>query len=205
MNEHNTESTSPQNGEGTEALVALQEQMNTVIAERDTLKMQHRDLKNASKNVNELQKQFDALTTKHSALEEEYTGFKSTLKQKSTDSYIETALNAAGAHNAGRVKAMLDMSVLKIADDGTPDQAAVASAISALKISDSYMFKPDGGTDTGNDQNSGGTLNKSLPEIKRAAEGQRTDAFNLALAAAKKAKDPFKAIEEVLKHHGKSA
>ena len=116
-----------------------------------------------------------------------------------------TALNAAGAHNAGRVKAMLDMSVLKIADDGTPDQAAVASAISALKISDSYMFKPDGGTDTGNDQNSGGTLNKSLPEIKRAAEGQRTDAFNLALAAAKKAKDPFKAIEEVLKHHGKSA
>lgn len=205
MSEHNTEGTTPQSGEGATDLTALQEQLNAVIAERDTLKTQHRDLKNASKNVSELQKQYDALMAKHSTLEEEYTGFKTSLKQKATDSFIETALNAAGAHNAQRVKAMLDMSSLKIADDGTPDQAAVAAAIKALKTSDPYMFKPEGGDDVGNDQNSGGTSNKSLPGIQRAAEGQKADAFTLALANAKKAKDPYKAIEEVLKQFGKTA
>lgn len=205
MSTSTTEGTSPQEGEGTTPdVAALQEQLNAVIAERDTLKTQHRDLKNASKNVSELQKQYDALMAKHSTLEEEYTGFKTSLKQKATDSYLETALNAAGAHNAQRVKAMLDMSKLKIADDGTPDQASVADLIKALKTSDPYMFKPEGGEDTGNDQSSGGTSNKSLPEVKRAAEGQKTDAFKLALEAAKKdRKDPYAAIAAVLKQFGK--
>lgn len=205
MSTSTTDGTTPQVGEGTEdATKALQDQLNAVIAERDTLKTQHRDLKNASKNVSDLQKQYDALMVKHSGLEEEYTGFKSTLKQKAIDQTLETALNASGAHNAARVKAMLDMSKLKIADDGTPDQASVADLIKALKTSDPYMFKPEGGEDTGNDQNSGNTTNGVLPEVKRAAEGQKTDAFKLALEAAKKdRKDPYAAIAAVLKQFGK--
>jgi chaperonin cofactor prefoldin len=205
MSTSTTDGTTPQVGEGTATDVsALQDQLNAVIAERDTLKTQHRDLKNASKGVSDLQKQYDALMAKHSTLEEEYGTFKTSLKQKATDSYLETALNAAGAHNAARVKAMLDMSKLKIADDGTPDQASVAEAIKAIKTSDSYMFKPEGGADTGNDQNSGGTSNSVLPEVKRAAEGQKTDAFKLALEAAKKdKKDPYAAIQAVLTKFGK--
>jgi hypothetical protein len=185
------------NGEGPD-VKALQEQINSLIAERDTLKTQHRDLKNASKSAVDLQKQYDTLLDKHGKLEEEYTGFKTQLKTKSTEGYLKTALEAAGAHNVDRVKAMLDTSTLKIADDGTPDSASVAEAIKALKTSDPYLFKPEGGADSGNDQSSGDTSKKLLPDVKRAAQAQGTDAYKLALEQARKAKDPFKAIQEVI-------
>jgi len=198
MSEQSTNGSADQsNGEGPD-VKALQEQINSLIAERDTLKTQHRDLKNASKSAVDLQKQYDTLLDKHGKLEEEYTGFKTQLKTKSTDSYLKTALEAAGAHNVDRVKAMLDTSTLKIADDGTPDQASVAEAIKALKTSDPYMFKPDGGSDTGNDQKSGDTSKKVLPDVQRAARATGTDAYKEALEQARKAKDPFKAIQEVI-------
>lgn len=189
--------------EGSAEVSALQEQLNAVIAERDTLKTQHRDLKNASKNVTELQKQYDELLSSHSKVQEEYTTFKTGIKQSRTDTFIKTALDASGAHNADRVKAMLDMGTLKIADDGTPDQVALAEAINALKTSDSYMFKPEGGTDTGNDQNSGSTTNVSHPEIKSAASSSTKSAFALELEAARKTKS-FDAIQKVIDKFGKS-
>ncbi len=181
----------------------LQLQLNAVIAERDTLKVQHRDLKNASKNVTGLQKQYDELMSAHSKVQEEFDTFKTGIKQSRTDSFIKTALDASGAHNADRVKAMLDMSALKVADDGTPDQVALGEAINALKTSDSYMFKPEGGTDTGNDQNSGGTTNVLHPEIKDAARSTTKSAFALELEAAKKTKS-FDAIQKVIDKFGKS-
>lgn len=199
----------PQSTEGSADLISedvvtvekLQEQLNAAIAERDTLKTQHRDFKTASKNVSEVQKQYEELLTKHSALETEYTTFKTSQVQKTTDAHLQTALEASGAHNAMRVKAMLDLSALKIADDGTPDQPAVAAAIKALKTSDPYLFKPEG--DEGNVESSGSTT-KSLPvQVKRAADTQSTDAYKLALAEARKAKDPYKAIEDVIKRFGK--
>jgi soluble cytochrome b562 len=184
-------------------VTALQEQLNAVIAERDTLKTQHRDLKNASKNVTDLQKQYDELLSNHSKVQEEFTSFKTGIKQSRTDTFIKTALDASGAHNADRVKAMLDMSALKIADDGTPDQVALGEAINALKTSDSYMFKPEGSTDTGNGQSSGSTTTVLLPEVKGAVNSTAKSAFALELEAARKTKS-FDAIQKVIDKFGKS-
>jgi len=180
---------------------ALRDQLNAVIAERDTLKTQHRDLKMASKGATELQKLYDELQTQHSTLTNEFSSFKDSLKQKMTDTHIQTALDASGAHNAERVKAMLNLSTLKIADDGTPDSVSLGEAILALKTSDPYMFKPEGG-DVGKVETSGSTTSttgSSLPEVKRAAHDSSKDPFKLALAEAKKdRKDPFGAIQKVL-------
>ena len=187
-------------------VASLQEQLNAAIAERDTLKTQHRDLKAASKGTTELQKSYEELQTKYSTLTDEFGSFKTSLKQKLTDTHIQTALDASGAHNAERVKAMLNLSTLKIADDGTPDHVSLADAIGALKTSDPYMFKPEGG-DVGKVETSGSTTNttsSALPEVKRAAHDATKDAFALALAEAKKdRKDPFGAIQKVLDKYGK--
>lgn len=181
---------------------ALRDQLNAVIAERDTLKTQHRDLKMASKGATDLQKLYDELQTQHSTLTNEFSSFKDSLKQKMTDTHIQTALDASGAHNAERVKAMLDLSTLKIADDGTPDIVSLGDAILALKASDPYMFKPEGGAEMGKSETSGSTTSttgSSLPEVKRAAHDSTKDPFKLALAEAKKdRKDPFGAIQKVL-------
>lgn len=183
--------------------VKLQETLNQAIAERDTLKTQLRDLTSASKNTKALQTQYDELLTKHSTLQEEFTGFQTTVKQKAIDSHVQTALDASGAHNAGRVKAMLDMSKVQIADDGTVDIKSLADVITALKTSDPYLFKEIEGNGE-KSQNSGTTTVTQLPGVKPAAgDKSNGDAYKLALEAAKKAKDPFKAIEEAYLKYGK--
>lgn len=180
--------------------VKLQEQLNAAIAERDTLKTQMRDLTSAAKGAKDLQKQYDELLTKHSKLTEDFEGFRGTVKQKAIDSHVQTALDASGAHNASRVKAMLDMSKVEIEDDGAIDPESLAAAITALKTSDPYLFKEQ----TGNaDQSSGITTEKQLPGVKPAVGDKTGDAFKTALEAAKKAKDPFKAIEDVMTKYGK--
>ena len=184
--------------------VKLQETLNATIAERDTLKTQLRDLSSASKGAANLQKQYDELLTKHSKLNEDYEGYKGTVKQKAIDSHVQTALDASGAHNAARVKAMLDMSKVKIADDGTVDIETLAAAITTLKTSDPYLFKEQQGNgQDGQTKNSGSTTEPQLPGVKPAVGDKGGDAFKLALEAAKKAKDPFKAIEDVLSKYGK--
>lgn len=193
-----------QTGEAAVDIVKLQETLNAAIAERDTLKTQLRDLSSASKGTKDLQKQYDELLTKHSKLNEDFEGYKGTVKQKAIDSHVQTALDASGAHNAARVKAMLDMSKVKIADDGTVDHESLAAVIKALKESDPYMFKEQQGNGEGQ-MNSGTTTTKQLPGVSTAAADKSGDAFKLALEAAKKSKDPFKAIEEVTEKYRSGA
>ena len=173
------------------------QELDAVIAERDTLKTQIRDLKNASKGFTDLQKAHDALQASFGSLQADHETFKTSVKQAKVDTHIQTALNASGAHNPARVKAMLDMSKLQIADDGTIDQESVLTQINALKTSDAYLFKPEG-TAEGNQQSSTPGTDPKLPGVQRAAQGFSTDAYKEALLQARKAKDPFKAIEEVI-------
>jgi hypothetical protein len=191
-------------GEAAVDSVKLQESLNATIAERDTLKMQLRDLSSASKGTKALQAQYDELLTKHSTLTEEFDGYKGSVKQKAIDSHVQTALDASGAHNAARVKAMLDMSKVKIADDGTVDVASLAAVITTLKESDPYLFKTgEAGNAETSSTSSPATTVGQLPGVKPAVGDKTGDAFRLALDAAKKAKDPFKAIEEVIAKYGK--
>lgn len=195
------------NGDDAAAKVAdLQTKLDAAIAEKDTLGTQLRDLKNANKNAGSVQEDYTKLLAKHSRLEEEFTGFKTTIKTNAVTATLKTALDAAGAHNPERVKAMLDMSKLQVADDGTIDQALIATQITALKVSDSYLFKdPDPKGNEGKGQNGGTSITGQLPNPARAA-GQTgdQDAYKLALKDAQKAKDPFKAIEEVMKKFAKT-
>lgn len=182
-------------------VVKLQETLNAAIAERDTLKTQLRDLNSAAKGAKTIQSQYDELLTKHSQLQEEYSGFQTSVKQRAIDAHVQTALDASGAHNAARVKAMLDMSKVKIADDGTVDHESLAATIKTLKDSDPYLFKEPAGNGQ-ESQTSGTTTVAKLPGVSPAAGDKQGDAFKLALEAAKKAKDPFKAIEEVIAKYG---
>lgn len=190
-----------QNGEATVDTVKLQETLNAAIAERDTLKTQLRDLKSASKSSTDVQKQYDELMTNHSKLQETFDGYKATVKQNAVDTHVQTALDASGAHNAARVKAMLDMSKIKIADDGTVDQPSLAEAINVLKSSDPYLFKGEAGNEQST-QASASTTTGQLPSVKPAAGSKSGDAFTIELEAAKKSRDPFKALEELQKKYG---
>lgn len=181
---------------------SLQAELDKAIADRDTLKTRVRDLETTSKGATELQKAYDELLTKHSTLAEEFTGYKTEVKRSKTTQHLQTALEASGAHNAQRVLAMLDVSKLKIADDGTPDSKALADELNALKTSDPYLFKEV--KDSGNEQSSGDSTKKLLPDPKGAVQTKTADAYKEALDQARKAKDPYKAIQEVMIKFGKA-
>jgi Phage minor structural protein GP20 len=187
--------------ENTESITELQAKLDQVIAERDTMKTKVRDLEAASKGAGDLQKTYDELLDKHSKLTEEFGTYKSTIKQEKTNTHLQTALEASGAHNPARVLSMLDLSKLKIADDGTPDSKALADELNALKTSDPYLFKE---VQAGNEESSGASTKKQLPDPKGAAQIKTADAYREALEVAKKAKDPFKAIQEVMQKFGKA-
>lgn len=60
------------------------------------------------------------------------------MAQVRLDNAIETGLTAAGAKNAKAVKALLDVSKLKLGDDGKV--SGLDEAIKAIQKSDAYLF-----------------------------------------------------------------
>lgn len=202
MSESTKEGTNPNGEEVNVELTKVQDTLNAAIAERDTLKTQLRDLNSASKGAKALQTQYEELQTKHSTLQSEFDGYKGTVKQTAIDSHVQNALDASGAHNASRVKGMLDMSKVKIADNGTVDKESLATQINALKETDSYLFKKEENLGNAAPGLTPGTPS-TLPSVKPVVGDKSGDAFKLALDAAKKAKDPYKAIEEVITKYGK--
>lgn len=175
-----------------------------IVAERDKLKRQLRELGKDSETLKTLQKQVEDLTVEKSKLAEEYDGFKQTVRKAQVETHVATALAAAGAKNPATVRKLLNDADIKFGDDGQVVQESIAEMINAVKTSDPYLFAeadvdPKKGTSTPT------TTTSQVPDVKRVAGNPTGDAFAVELEAAKKLKGPeaFKAIEATLKKYGK--
>jgi chaperonin cofactor prefoldin len=180
----------------------LNAKLNETVAERDKLRVKLRNLEKTAGEAQTLKAQYETLLVERSTLETQFNDFKSAVRQKEVDSHVSTALDAAGAKNASTVRKLLDLGAIKFGDDGQVVQESVAEMINAVKTTDPYLFKeveedPKKGT-------SSSTTVGQPPDIKRAADSLKASSFELDLAAARKdSKDPFGAIQAVLKKHGK--
>lgn len=195
----------PKNDEGasTPDVAKLQEDLNKVVQERDSWKVKHRELEQTAKEAKNIKKQLDDLLVEKSTLAEQFDAYKESIRQEKLSTHLSTALEAAGAKNSATVMKLLDKSKLEFGEDGNVTQPSVVAMIEAVKTSDPYLFKeaeedPKKGTSTST------TGTSSLPVPKRAADVVTEDAFTTELKAAQKAKDPFAAIEQVLRKYGKN-
>lgn len=178
-----------------EAFNELKTQLDAVIAERDELKKQTRDTKSKAGDAKKLESENAELLAKVSELQSQFEGFKTKVKGEKTSSAIQTALKDAKAHKPDVVAKLLDMTALKVAEDGTPDGETLTKAIEAMKTSDPYLFATE--------QAAGGKQ-MELPGIAKPGKSNSPDGYLAALEEAKKAKDPFKAIQEVMVRFGKA-
>lgn len=184
---------------GDDALKALQAQLNDAVKERDDAKGRLRELGKTDETLKTLRGELSTLMADKSKLQEEYEGFKQTVKKKEIDTNLATALAAAGAHNPETVKRLLDLEKIKFDETGSVDPKSISEMIAEVQKTDSYLFKEAPKEDAGKSvPSSTPTTGPTLPNVKPAAQGEQADAFKAALEVAKKAKDPFKAIEEVM-------
>lgn len=102
------------------------------VADRDK---QLEDLKKSSGDNAALQQQISDL---QKANADQQKAHDAELAQLKLDNAVEVALSSAKAKNSKAVKAMLDMSKVKIGEDGK--LTGFDEQIEALKKSDSYMF-----------------------------------------------------------------
>lgn len=102
------------------------------VSERDK---QLDDLKAASGDNEELKKQIEAMKQQNTEQEKTH---KAELAQLKLDNAIDAALTAAGAKNGKAVKALLDISKVKLGEDGK--LAGWDEQIKAVQKSDSYLF-----------------------------------------------------------------
>ena len=115
-----------------------EEQTRELKAARDTLKerdKQLEELKAAGGDNAELKQQIEALQQQNADQEKAHKAEMARLK---LDNAVETALTAAGARNNRAVKALLDMSQVKLGEDGK--LSGWDEQLAALQKSDSYLF-----------------------------------------------------------------
>lgn len=105
------------------------------ISDRDK---QLEDLKKSSGDNAELKKQIEALQQQNSDQKKAHDAEMSQLK---LDNAIETALTTARAKNIKAIKSLLDISKLKLSDDGSA--VGLKEQIEAVKKSDPYLFKEE--------------------------------------------------------------
>lgn len=127
---------------------ASKEQIDTANAEIKNLKQQVADrdkqldtLKKASGDNEDLKKQIETMKQQNKEQEEAH---KSEIAQIRLDSAIDAALTAAGAKNAKAVKALLDVSKVKLGDDGKLTDWD--EQLKAVQKSDAYLFVDKKGT-----------------------------------------------------------
>lgn len=115
---------------------------NEVNEENKTLKKsvsdrdkQLEDLKKSSGDNAALQQQISDL---QKANADQQKAHDAELAQLKLDNAVELGLSGANARNSKAVRAMLDMSKIKMGEDGT--LSGLSEQIEALKKSDSYMF-----------------------------------------------------------------
>ena len=102
------------------------------VADRDK---QLEDLKKSSGDNAELKKQIETLQQQNA---EQQKAHNEEIAQMKLDNAVEMALSGAKAKNSKAVRAMLDMSKVKIGEDGK--LCGFDEQIEALKKSDEYMF-----------------------------------------------------------------
>lgn len=130
------------NKEELQALGLSEEQAEKVLAEMDNLQeaVKERDkqlenLKKASGDNAELQKQIAALQQQNS---EQQKAHKAEMQQLKLDNAIDNALAAAGARNNKAVRALLDLSGVQLGEDG--QLTGWQEQLEALQKSDGYLF-----------------------------------------------------------------
>jgi len=172
----------------------LKAKLADMISERDKLQIKLRELGKDSEALKSLRKQVEDLMVEKSTVANEYESFKQNVRDKELQTAVTTALVDAGAKNPDTVRRLLDLAKLKF-DDGKLNQESLEELVKGIKESDPYLFKEPGSSDP---------PKGPVPEIRRPAPNQGKSAFELELEAAKASKDPFKAIEDLLRKHGKA-
>ena len=102
------------------------------VADRDK---QLDDLKKSSGDNEELKKQIETMKQQNADQEKTH---KAELAQLKLDNAIEAALTAAGAKNGKAVKALIDVSKVKLGEDGK--LSGWDDQLAAVKKSDAYLF-----------------------------------------------------------------
>jgi len=144
------------------------------IQERDN---QLEQLKNAAGNSEELKAQIEALQAENKKAAEEW---QAKVAQMQLDFAIEKALTTAKAKNAKAVKALLDMSKVKLDGDKLP---GLDDQLKTIQQSDPYLF---GDSKVGSGTNPPGA---GSPE----ANPWKKDSWNLTMQGKILREDPAKA------------
>lgn len=112
------------------------------VEENKTLKTQVTDrdkqletLKASAGDNEELKKQIETMKQQNAEQEKAH---KAELSQLKLDNAIDTALTAAGARNTKAVKALLDVSKVKLGEDGK--LSGWDEQLAAVRKSDAYLF-----------------------------------------------------------------
>lgn len=106
--------------------------LKTQVTDRDK---QLETLKASAGDNEELKKQIETMKKQNSEQEKAH---KAELEQLKLDNAIDTALTAAGARNTKAVKALLDVSKVKLGEDGK--LSGWNEQLAAVQKSDSYLF-----------------------------------------------------------------
>lgn len=106
--------------------------LKTSVSDRDK---QLETLKASAGDNEELKKQIETMKQQNADQEKAH---KAELAQLRLDNAIENALNAAGAKNSKAVKALLDVSKVKLGEDGK--LSGWDEQIKAIQKSDAYLF-----------------------------------------------------------------
>lgn len=120
-----------------------------IVEENKTLKMQVTDrdkqletLKASAGDNEELKKQIETMKQQNADQEKAH---KAELAQIRLDNAIDAALIGAGAKNGKAVKALIDVSKVKLEEDGK--LSGWDDQIKALQKSDAYLFLQEGNPD----------------------------------------------------------
>lgn len=142
--------------------------LKSQIADRDT---QLEQLKKSSGDNADLKAQIEKLQGENKTQKE---GYEAQIAQIRLDNAVDSALTAAGAKNNKAVKAMLDMTGVKLDKEG--NLTGLKEQLDGVKKSDSYMFNAAGsagfkGTKpgAGGDGNPGGVDTSKMTYSEMAA------------------------------------
>lgn len=124
------------------------DQLETANAENKNLKQQVADrdkqldtLKKENGDNEELKKQIETMKQQNTEQEKAH---KAEIAQIKLDNAIDAALTAAGAKNTKAVKAQMDVSKVKLGDDGKLTEWD--EQLKAVQKSDAYLFESKQGT-----------------------------------------------------------
>ena len=142
--------------------------LKSQIADRDT---QLEQLKKSSGDNADLKSQIEKLQGENKTQKE---GYEAQIAQIRLDNAVDSALTAAGAKNNKAVKAMLDMTGVKLDKEG--NLTGLKEQLDGVKKSDSYMFNAAGSAGfkgakpgAGGDGNPGGVDTSKMTYSEMAA------------------------------------